>query len=203
MPYSATFILTVTTALLLATGMPGPLGAADTDIAKIIVEPTSIALFEADKGHGVLVTGVNQDGGKVDLTAEAKLEAVSGNARIGEDGLIYGTGQGEAQVNVSAGGHSAQVSVTVHDMSQERSLTFVRDVMPVLNKVGCTTGACHGSAKGKNGFKLSLRGYDPKFDYAALLYEISGRRVNRAAPRRELDDSQADPSRSPSGRFMY
>ncbi len=182
MPYSATFILTATTVLLLATGLPAPLPAADTDITKIIVEPTSIVLFEAAKGHGVLVTGVNKNGGKIDLTHEAKLEAAGGNVRIGEDGLIYGTGQGEAKVNVAAAGHSAELSVTVHDMSQERSLTFVRDVMPVLNKLGCTAGACHGSAKGKNGFKMSLRGYDPKFDYDALLYEISGRRVNRAAP---------------------
>ena len=62
----------------------------------------------------------------------------------------------------------------------------VRDVAPVLNKVGCTSGTCHGSAKGKNGFKLSLRGYDPEFDYEALLYDMSGRRFNRADPARSL-----------------
>lgn len=64
--------------------------------------------------------------------------------------------------------------------------TFLRDVLPVLNKVGCTSGPCHGSAKGKNGFKLSLRGYDPDFDYKALLYDLSGRRFNRADPARSL-----------------
>ncbi len=186
MSYSATSLLSAVLALLLLAGAPAPLTAADTDITKIIVEPASIVLFEAAKGHGVLVTGVNKNGGKIDLTHEAKLEAAGGNVRIGEDGLIYGAGQGEGKVNVSVAGHSAELSVTVHDMSQERPLTFVRDVMPVLNKVGCTTGACHGSAKGKNGFKLSLRGYDPKFDYDALLYEISGRRVNRAAPAESL-----------------
>jgi hypothetical protein len=55
-----------------------------------------------------------------------------------------------------------------------------------LNKVGCTSGTCHGSAKGKNGFKLSLRGYDPEFDYEVLLYDMSGRRFNRADPARSL-----------------
>src|SRR5437016_8091448 len=68
---------------------------------------------------------------------------------------------------------------------QER-VTFLRDVAPILNKVGCTAGACHGAAKGKNGFKLSLRGYDPQFDYEALLYDLSGRRFNRADPARSL-----------------
>src|SRR6476619_4683947 len=62
--------------------------------------------------------------------------------------------------------------------------TFLRDVAPILNKAGCTSGPCHGAAKGKNGFKLSLRGYDPQFDYEALLYDLSGRRFNRAAPGR-------------------
>ena len=65
-------------------------------------------------------------------------------------------------------------------------VTYLRDVAPILNKVGCTSGTCHGAAKGKNGFKLSLRGYDPQFDYEALLYDLAGRRFNRADPARSL-----------------
>ena len=65
-------------------------------------------------------------------------------------------------------------------------MNFLRDVAPILNKAGCTSGTCHGAAKGKNGFKLSLRGYDPQFDYEALLYDLSGRRFNRADPGRSL-----------------
>jgi hypothetical protein len=65
-------------------------------------------------------------------------------------------------------------------------VTFLRDVAPILNKVGCTSGTCHGAAKGKNGFKLSLRGYDAQFDYEALLYDLAGRRFNRADPARSL-----------------
>ena len=65
-------------------------------------------------------------------------------------------------------------------------VTFIRDVLPAMNKVGCSSGTCHGAAKGKNGFKLSLRGYDPEFDYQSLLYDMSGRRFNRADPARSL-----------------
>ncbi len=71
-------------------------------------------------------------------------------------------------------------------LAQAAGPTFLRDVAPILNKVGCTSGPCHGAAKGKNGFKLSLRGYDPQFDYEALLYDLSGRRFNRAEPARSL-----------------
>jgi Protein of unknown function (DUF1549)/Protein of unknown function (DUF1553) len=77
---------------------------------------------------------------------------------------------------VTAGAASAQVP----------KITYLRDVAPILNKMSCTSGPCHGAAKGKNGFKLSLRGYDPRFDYEALLYDLSGRRFNRADPARSL-----------------
>jgi hypothetical protein len=70
--------------------------------------------------------------------------------------------------------------------SEPPRVTFLRDVAPILNRVGCTAGVCHGSAKGKNGFKLSLRGYDPQFDYQSLLYDLAGRRFNRADPGKSL-----------------
>src|ERR1051325_6418797 len=78
------------------------------------------------------------------------------------------------------------VSIATAAFGAESRVTFLRDVAPILNKVGCTSGTCHGAAKGKNGFKLSLRGYDPQFDYEALLYDLSGRRFNRAEPARSL-----------------
>src|SRR5262249_58494875 len=61
-------------------------------------------------------------------------------------------------------------------------VSFVRDVMPVLSRLGCNAGTCHGAESGKNGFKLSLRGYDPLFDHRALTDDVWGRRFNRAAP---------------------
>jgi hypothetical protein len=78
------------------------------------------------------------------------------------------------------------VSLAVSSLAAEEQVTFLRDVAPIINKAGCTQGACHGAAKGKNGFKLSLRGYDPRFDYEALLYDLSARRFNRADPGQSL-----------------
>src|SRR5919197_3869975 len=74
----------------------------------------------------------------------------------------------------------------VAEQAEQPRVTFLRDVAPILNKVGCTAGTCHGAAKGKNGFKLSLLGYDPQFDYQSLLYDLAGRRFNRADPGRSL-----------------
>ena len=78
---------------------------------------------------------------------------------------------------------AAAASFAAHAAADDAPrVNFLRDVAPILNKTGCTSGTCHGAAKGKNGFKLSLRGYDPQFDYEALLYDLAGRRFNRADP---------------------
>src|SRR6185436_12210811 len=53
-------------------------------------------------------------------------------------------------------------------------------------RLGCNTGACHGSATGQKGFKLSLLGYDPEADHAALTRELRGRRVDLAEPEKSL-----------------
>src|SRR5688500_610509 len=60
----------------------------------------------------------------------------------------------------------APPATVVVDAAQGHS--FRNHVIPVLTKAGCNSGACHGAAAGKNGFSLTLRGYDPEADYEAL-----------------------------------
>ncbi|MCG6158159.1 DUF1549 domain-containing protein [Rubinisphaera margarita] len=64
--------------------------------------------------------------------------------------------------------------------------SFRRDVMPVFFRAGCNAGTCHGSARGKDGFMLSLFGYDPAGDYRRTVEEIPGRRINVAVPEESL-----------------
>jgi hypothetical protein len=64
--------------------------------------------------------------------------------------------------------------------------SFRNHVLPVLTKLGCNSGACHGAAAGKNGFKLTLRGYDPELDYNVLSRQALGRRINQVEPARSL-----------------
>jgi hypothetical protein len=65
-------------------------------------------------------------------------------------------------------------------------VSFERDVMPILTARGCNQGACHGKARGQNGFQLSLLGFDPDFDFAALTQNARGRRIFPGAPERSL-----------------
>ena len=68
------------------------------------------------------------------------------------------------------------------DATAERPISFQLDVMPVFMRGGCNTGSCHGAARGKDGFRLSLFGFDPQGDYYRLTREIGVRRINLASP---------------------
>jgi hypothetical protein len=65
-------------------------------------------------------------------------------------------------------------------------VSFRRHVIPVLTRMGCNSGACHGAAAGKNGFALTLRGYDPEADYETITRAAAGRRVNKLEPAKSL-----------------
>ncbi|MBC7852396.1 MAG: DUF1549 domain-containing protein [Pirellulaceae bacterium] len=68
----------------------------------------------------------------------------------------------------------------------DEPVSFRRDVMAVLSKAGCNLGACHGNQNGKGGFRLSLRGQEPAFDFASLTKDESQRRVNLQEPESSL-----------------
>lgn len=70
--------------------------------------------------------------------------------------------------------------------SAGEGVSFAREVVPILTKAGCNAGACHGNPTGKNGFRLSLRGYDPALDIESLTKDLGGRRIDRISPDRSL-----------------
>lgn len=60
--------------------------------------------------------------------------------------------------------------------------SFDLDVVPVLSRLGCNSGGCHGALAGKGGFRLSLFGYDPAADHVAITREAGGRRIDAGDP---------------------
>ena len=149
------------------------------------VYPKALVLDGPRDARRVVVSGVLADGSTVDLSAGSTFEGPEG---VGFDpsGFARGSKDGSYTVQVKAGGRVAELPVTVKDSARARPVSFVRDVAPILSRVGCNAGTCHGSAKGKKGFKLSLRGYDLDYDYAQLVDDLAGRRFNRSAPDQSL-----------------
>ncbi len=164
-------------------GMPPapPLPVIDS----LQLEPATLTLNNLRDGRKVLVWGMTADGRKFDLSDEAQFKAASANVRVDDEKHVYANAAGEGSVVVSAAHKTTTLSIKVAG-AETPKIRFVRDVEPILAQVGCNAGLCHGALKGKNGFKLSLRGYDPEFDYAALVQELQGRRVNRVQPELSL-----------------
>jgi hypothetical protein len=69
---------------------------------------------------------------------------------------------------------------------EKKSPSFLNEVEPLLTRLGCNQGACHGKSAGQNGFRLSLRAFAPEWDHQWLTREMSGRRINVAAPEASL-----------------
>src|SRR5262249_10928619 len=84
------------------------------------------------------------------------------------------------------GGKTTSVPLIVKNATVDRPISFRLDVMPVFARAGCNTGSCHGAARGKDGFRLSLFGFDPDGDYQRITREIGGRRINLAEPEHSL-----------------
>jgi hypothetical protein len=81
---------------------------------------------------------------------------------------------------------AASAAVTLPDQEKIERVDFERHIMGLFGRMGCNSGSCHGSFQGKGGFRLSLFGYDPAMDYAALTREALGRRINSVDPDQSL-----------------
>lgn len=107
-------------------------------------------------------------------------------ARVDETGYVVPLGPGETVITIRHGERQTTLPLTVAAYDSGRRIDFARDVVPVLSRYGCNAGGCHGKASGQNGFKLSLFGFDPAFDYNAIVLAARGRRVFPAAPEQSL-----------------
>jgi len=165
--------------------MEQPASAKVPTVQALKVHPESLTLEHARDGRRVLVSGKTKSGTWVDVTPYAALTPLSQLVKVYEDGYIFPMAVGTTKITVTVKGVSTELPVNVKSMDAP-PVSFVRDVMPLLSHVGCNNGTCHGAAKGKNGIKLSLRGYDPDFDYELLIADISGRLFNRAFPEQSL-----------------
>ena len=159
---------------------------AGATIAALTVEPARLQLKGKQTYEQVLLTARLASGALVDVTRLAERSLSAPVVDISPSGLATPRQDGTATLTFRINGQSLDVPVEVTGTMAPLALSFVRDVAPVLSRMGCNAGTCHGSAQGKAGFKLSLRGYDPIFDVRALTDELAARRVNLASP----DDSR-------------
>jgi len=134
-----------------------------------------------------LVVAERKDGRLTDLTGSVPLRSLTPEvAAVDPHGVVRPLSDGTARFAARSGDREVVATATVAGCRVSPPLSFELDIMPILTAAGCNAGACHGKARGQNGFQLSLLGFDADFDYDALTKNARGRRIFPAAPERSL-----------------
>ncbi len=154
--------------------------------SKIEVYPPDVQLHTRGDKQQFVVMATRPDGVTLEVTAQAKVTLADPKLVKLEGQTLRPAADGQTAMTVEFEGHQVSVPVTVKDAAADRAISFKLDVMPIFMRAGCNTGSCHGAARGKDGFMLSLFGYDPDGDHHRLTREISTRRINLALPAESL-----------------
>ena len=159
-----------------------PLLASDS----LQILPSALTLAGPEARHQLLAEA-SVSGHEEDWTRQAKWSSSNpAIVVIDQTGLVQPLADGVVRVTAESAGRSASAEITVTGHQVPFTWNFRNHVIPVLTKAGCNQGACHGALAGKNGFKLTLRGYDPEVDYDTLTRQSAGRRVSLSQPAHSL-----------------
>jgi len=156
--------------------------ANDAELELLRVYPAKINLSNARDRQSLLVQAVFVDGVTRDVTREAEFVVADSDVARMEQNVVFCESDAETTLLVRFAGKEVTLPLKAVQANHKPPVSFKLDVMPVFMKAGCNTGSCHGAARGKDGFRLSLFGFDPDGDYHRLTREISGRRINLALP---------------------
>jgi hypothetical protein len=160
------------------------LWAATPAHAALLVSPASVTLDNPEAVQQLLVRSPESP---ADLTRLATYEILDPKiAGVDATGLIQPKGEGRTVLVVRHGKEEMRIPVEVLGLRSPAPVSFETQIVPILTKRGCNAGACHGKAEGKNGFKLSVFGFDTAADHQALVAEGRGRRVFPASPENSL-----------------
>ncbi len=164
-----------------------PLADNGKKLVKIEAFPPDLILEKKRDLQSVVVMATYDDDTTLDVTANAVLEFADPSlVSLKTRNIFLPAKDGETELSVKVGDHAVKVPVVVKEAAVDRPIDFHLDVMPIFMSEGCNTGACHGSARGQDGFMLSLFGYDPDGDHFRLTREMAGYRINLAIPEESL-----------------
>ncbi|MFT5126629.1 MAG: WD40 repeat protein, partial [Rhodothermales bacterium] len=152
------------------------------NIRAISADPSEIRITSPE-GYAQLL--LSDDSGQ-DLTRHASWRIEGELGSIDARGLFTPAKNGTSTITATFADHTVSIPINISGFEQPFVPDYINHVTPVISKLGCTAGTCHGSKDGKNGFKLSLRGYDPIFDIRGFTDDMASRRVNVSVPDKSL-----------------
>lgn len=177
--------------LCLSAGMTPVAKPAEAAAPDFQVRPAQVELQGDFERAQLLVTALDAEGRiserSADLTHSARYQSSHpAIVQVSPTGQLLAVGNGKARITVTVGKRTHSIPVTVRGVHPEPQIGFRASVQPILSKAGCNMGACHASQYGKGGFKLSVFGFQPENDWAAMVRDRQQRRVNLLDPERSL-----------------
>lgn len=156
------------------------------EVTKVEVFPADITLLHAGDRQTLVVQATFSDGTTQDVSSESSYTFTNPKLVRREGALFLPAADGTTELAIGFQGQSLKVPVLVKESAKTRPVSFRNDVMPVFMRAGCNAGSCHGAARGKDGFRLSLFGFDPDGDHQRITREMAARRSNLALPAESL-----------------
>jgi len=155
-------------------------------VQSLVSFPSAIKVSRSLDYGQIIIAAKLQGGAEADVTRMSKWIVKGGVGQVSERGLFTPSQNGSGKVIGEFSGHRVEIPVEVKGLGISLEPDYIRDVNPVVSKLGCNSGTCHGSKDGKEGFKLSLRGYDAIYDVRAFTDDLASRRANVAAAEKSL-----------------
>ena len=122
-----------------------------------------------------------------DLTHGAAFQSSDTNVvTVDLRGQLLAKANGSAKVSVKAGDVTKEIVVTVEKFEPVAKVGYLEHVTPILNKAGCSMGACHAAQYGQGGFKLSVFGSELDQDREAIVRDRAQRRLSFVEPAESL-----------------
>jgi Protein of unknown function (DUF1553)/Protein of unknown function (DUF1549) len=161
--------------------------AAESEPERLSIEPPGTVLDGRRAWAQLIATGHYSHGAVRDLTHRGSWTSSDpAIVTTHPDGRIEPRGDGQVEVRVRIGSSEVKTLIRVLNTGKTQPIQFLHEVLPALTKAGCNQGACHGTPTGKNGFRLSLRGYNAALDFLTLARESGARRTNPFEPEASL-----------------
>ena len=184
----------------LAAAVEEPAPSHDPTLLSLRLVPEQVRLQGPEASQRFVVMGTFADGLERDLTSGSAFRLSDpALARVDDAGRVEALAPGDVTLRVEAGGRHVRSQIRIDPGSEPRPFRFDRDIASILTKRGCNASECHGSVKGKGGFKLSLDGLFPEEDhewivkggiYQVLVMESGG----SASPPRESGAPGGEPA---------
>lgn len=163
-------------------GLPKP-----AEVQALAAYPDEIALKGGDDAQQLVITARLAAEKLQDLTPDVSYEVADARiARVTSGGRVVPLANGRTEITARYGERTVRILLRTEAVDVSLPINFTNQIVPIFTKLGCNSGGCHGKASGQNGFKLSLLGFEPEVDFAALVKEARGRRLFHAAPDHSL-----------------